>query len=507
MIISKRINSSLFASIAFIFMSCTSEEKKIQKDPLPNIIFIFADDLGYGDLGVYNPDSKVPTPNLDQLATDGIRFTDAYCPVSVCSPTRYALMTGEYPWRSWKKTGVMANYEPSMIDEGILTLPQMLQNAGYLTAGFGKWHLGTTFPTIDGEPPVGYGKFQDDRNGANLDFSKPVSDGPLDRGFDHWLGFSCASECWIFEDNQVMGAIIHDLYTIEAAPGTENLKKIPLEGFLPYITEKSINYLQQHSKNEIEEPFFLYYSPYVPHIPLAVDKDFRGKTKAGLYGDYVHELDYFVGKLLEELDLLGLKDNTLVIFASDNGSQFIASSPEDDAKKPTNSLSDVELEINPEAHQPNFPFKGTKWTAYEGGVRTPLIARWPGKFPKGKVSNQLIALNDILPTLAGLVGEKLPVGTAKDGHDLLPAFYGNKVDEGRREFVVVRGSGNAYGLRQGKWKVVREGEAQPSDPSKPQVGLYNLEEDPGETKNLFLEQPERSEKLLNQLNDHLNAIN
>ncbi|MEX2568768.1 MAG: sulfatase-like hydrolase/transferase [Cyclobacteriaceae bacterium] len=212
MIKSKRIISLLFACVAYIFMSCSTQEKKTQKDPLPNILFIFADDLGYGDLGVYNPDSKVPTPNLDQLAAEGIRFTDAYCPVSVCSPTRYALMTGEYPWRSWKKTGVMTNYEP-----------------------------------------------------------------------------------------------------------------------------------------------------------LAVDQDFRGKTKAGLYGDYVHELDYFVGKLLGELDLLGLKDNTLVIFASDNGSQFIATSPEDDAKKPTNSPSDVKMEVNPDAHQPNAPFRGTKWTAYEGG--------------------------------------------------------------------------------------------------------------------------------------------
>jgi len=218
--------------LAYLFMSCSAQEKEIPKDTLPNILFIFADDMGYGDLGVYNPDSKVPTPNLDQLANEGIRFTDAYCPVSVCSPSRYALMTGEYPWRSWKKTRVMSNYEPSMINEATLTLPQMLQNAGYQTVGFGKWHLGTTFPTTDGKPPVGYGKFQDDRNGANLDFSKPVSDGPLDRGFDKWLGFSCASECWIFEDKHVMGAIIHDLYSIEAASGTEDLEKIALEGFL-----------------------------------------------------------------------------------------------------------------------------------------------------------------------------------------------------------------------------------------------------------------------------------
>lgn len=493
-----QINLMFFA---YLLMSCSVQEKEIQKDPLPNILFIFADDLGYGDLGVYNSNSKVPTPNLDQLAKEGIRFTEAYCPVSVCSPTRYALMTGEYPWRSWKKTGVMTNYEPSMIEEGLLTLPQMLQNAGYQTAGFGKWHLGTTFPTKDGERPVGYGKFQDDLNGANLDFSKPVSDGPLDRGFNHWLGFSCASECWIFEDNQVMGAIIHDLYTIEAAPGTENLKKIPLEGFLPFITQESINYLQQYNKEKKEEPFFLYYSPYVPHIPLAVDQAFIGKTDAGLYGDYVFELDYFIGLLLKELERLGLKENTLIIFASDNGSQFVATSPADDDKKPTNSPSDVINQVNEDSHQPNSPFRGTKWTVFEGGVRTPLIASWPGKFPNGQVSHQLIALNDILPTLAGLVGETLPEGAAKDGYNLLSAFYGNKVDNEIRESVVVRGSGNSYGLRNGKWKVVGIGEYPFVSPGE----LYNLEDDPGETKNLFSEQSEIAEKLLNQLNDHLKS--
>ncbi|GEO20540.1 sulfatase family protein [Cyclobacterium qasimii] len=484
---------------AYMLTSCNSGDKEKLKESLPNILFIYADDLGHGDLGVYNPLSKIPTPNLDQLAMDGIRFSDAYCPVSVCSPSRYALMTGEYPWRSWKKSGVMANYEPSMIDEGKLTLPQMLQNAGYQTVGFGKWHLGTTFPTKDGETPVGYGRFQDDQNGANIDVTKPVSDGPLDRGFNRWLGFSCASECWIFEDNHIVGALVHDLYTIEAASGTEHLEKIPLQGFLPYITEKSIDYLQQFKEEETDNPFFLYYSPYVPHIPLAVDQDFIGKTDAGLYGDYVFELDHYIGQLIDELDRLGLKDNTIIIFASDNGSQFIATSPEGDNEQATNSPQDVEKVINPDAHQPNFPFKGTKWSVHEGGVRTPLIVSWAGKFPKGQVSNQLIALNDILPTLAGLVGESLPDGTARDGHNLLSAFYGNNVTAGKRESVVVRGSGNVYGLRQGNWKVVGE------YPFVSPVELYNLKEDPGETINLALKNPEIAEKLLKLLNDHLNS--
>ncbi len=337
-----------------------------QSPSKPNIVIILADDLGYGDLQCYNPNSLIPTPNLDRLAAEGMRLTDAYCPVSVCSPTRYSLMTGRYPFRGWKKSGVMANYEPSMIADELLTLPEMLQQAGYTTAGFGKWHLGTTFPTLDGEKPAGYGKFRADNNGANLDFSKPVSDGPIDHGFDHWLGFSCASECWIFKDKMVTGAILHDLYTVEAAPNADELKKIPLQDYLSFITDNTLQFLSNHAENE--KPFFLYYSPYVPHVPLAVSEKFQGSTEAGLYGDYVHELDHYMGILLKKLDDLNLADNTIVIFASDNGSQFtVTSSKLDLAKAVNNADMNLNKEDYPDSHHPNGKLRGTKWTIYEGG--------------------------------------------------------------------------------------------------------------------------------------------
>ncbi|MFC4874572.1 sulfatase family protein [Negadavirga shengliensis] len=484
----------------FIVVSCSSPQQQEEAPQQPNILLIFADDLGYGDLGVYNSLSKVPTPNLDQLAGEGVRFTHAYCPVSVCSPTRYALMTGEYPWRSWKKSGVMANYEPSMIDEGLLTLPQMLVNAGYETVGFGKWHLGTTFPTTDGNKPVGYGKFRDDNNGANIDFSQPVSDGPLDRGFEHWLGFSCASECWIFDDDRVTGAIIHDLYTIEAASGTEDLERIPLEDFLPYLTEKSIHYLQEYNKKQSSKPFFLYFSPYVPHIPLAVHPSFMGKTQAGLYADYVHELDHYIGLLLDELEKLGLKENTLILFASDNGSQFVGTHPDEDLQKVTNSQEDVNAEIDSSYHMPNFPFRGTKWTAYEGGVRTPLIASWKDNFPSGTERDDLIALNDILPTLAAIVGQDIPEDMAKDGYDLSPVFFGDK-SVGIRESVFVRGSGEIYGYRKGKWKIVSDGNSE-----NPTFELFDLMDDPEENKNLSDSFPALRKELENELRAHLENI-
>lgn len=464
----------------------------------PNILLILADDLGYGDLGCYQSASKVPTPNLDRLAAEGIRFTNAYCPVSVCTPSRYSLMTGRYSWRSSKKSGVMANYEPSLIEKDRLTLPKMLREAGYETAGFGKWHLGTTFPTTDGKAPVGYGKFRDDNNGANLDFTKPLTDGPTGHGFDHWLGFSCASECWIFKDDRVMGALIHDLYTIEAAPGKDQLQRIPLADYLPFITENSIDFIQKHTEKKDKKPFFLYFAPYVPHIPLTVSADFLGKTQAGAYGDYVHELDHYIGMLLAALDRLGLSENTLVLFASDNGSQFLSTSPEDDAKQASNSPQDISKAIPANAHRPNFPFRGTKWSIYEGGVRTPLIARWPGHIPQKRTTDQLIALKDILPTLAALAGQKLPDNAAEDGHNLLPAFYGKKLNRNDTKAIVVQSSGNVFGLRWGKWKYV---DGQTASPKNPPCELYDLSADPGETRNLYLEEPKVVAKMQDMLTE------
>jgi arylsulfatase A len=264
-LIRMRVSWFLVGMIAFALgQGCQSAERPASGSP-PNILLILADDLGYGDLGCYAPQSLVPTPHLDQLAAEGMRFTRAYCPVSVCSPTRYALMTGEYPWRSWKKTGVMANYEPSMIDSTLLTLPEMLQQAGYQTVGLGKWHLGSTFATLDGQKPVGYGKFRADENGANLDLTQPVTDGPLDHGFDHFWGFSCASECWIMNDRKITAALDHDFYTIEATPGHERLERISLPEYLPRITGRTLEFLR--SRTGSSPPFFLYFSPYVPHVP------------------------------------------------------------------------------------------------------------------------------------------------------------------------------------------------------------------------------------------------
>lgn len=466
-----------------------------QESYKPNILIILADDLGYGDLGVYNPNSLVPTPNLDQLASEGIRLTDAYCPVAVCSPTRYALMTGRYPFRSWKPNSVMANYEPSLIEAELITVPEMLQEAGYTTAGFGKWHLGTTFPTTDGNKPNGYGKFRADDNGANLALNQPVSDGPLDHGFDDWLGFSCASECWILENKKVMGYLKHDYYTVEAASGTEQLQSFTMQEYLPFITERTIDYLERQDKNS--EPFFLYYAPYVPHIPLAVNEPFIGSTQAGLYGDYVHELDFYVGKLLKTLDRLELTNNTIVLFASDNGSHFTIASNEIAMETARNQPFAVDTtSLSGPVHYPNAPLRGTKRDVWEGGVRTPLIARWPDHFPEGTASGELFSLNDVLATLAALVDYELPTSSAQDSYNLLPVLQGQR--QNIRESVVVKASKNLYGLRQGKWKYIQVEKNQP-----PQ--LYDLSVDVAETNNVYASHPEVVKELEQQLKQLLNS--
>lgn len=432
----------------------------------PNVVFIFADDLGMGDLGCYRAESKVPTPNLDRLAEEGLRFTEAYCPVSVCSPTRYAFLTGRYPWRSWKPRGVLANWDRPMIDEGIATLPGLLQSVGYQTVGIGKWHLGANYTTVDGEKPLGIGKFKSPNTGANLDLAAPISGGPLDRGFDEWFGFICASEQLVFEGNQAVGVLGHDLYQPPPAKGIEELTVWPLADYLPEMTKRSVAFIDQ--QQNAEQPFFLYYAPYVPHIPLAVEKSFLGSTEAGEYGDYVHELDHYVGHLLEALERNGLADNTLVIFASDNGSQFPESG---------------------EGHRPNAPYAGIKWTIREGGVRTPLLVRWPAKVKAGTTSDALCGLNDWIATFAELFEKPLPE-TAIDSQSLLAVLEG-KTDVVVRESIALRSSGGLSGLRRGKWKFIEgpgDGRSKPKNQTGPQ--LYDLIADPGETNNVRDDHPD-----------------
>lgn len=434
---------------------------------LPNVLLILADDMGVGDPGCFRAESKIPTPNLDRLAREGLRFTNAYCPVSVCSPSRYALLTGRYPWRSWKNFGVLANWEKPMIAKGVTPLPAMLRESGYHTAGIGKWHLGANYTTVDGKPPAGLGKFKSPGTGANLDLSAPITGGPLDRGFDEFFGYICSSEQLIFEGNRVVARLGHEMYEPPQAKGIEELKTIPLVDLLPEITRRGVAFLDR--QKEADAPFFLYFAPYVPHIPLAVEKSFLGSTRAGEYGDYVHELDHYLGKLLDALVRNGLAGNTLVVFASDNGSQW---------------------PVTGEGHLPNAPWTGTKWMIREGGVRTPLLVRWPGRVAPGTTTDQVCGLNDWLATFSAIAGRETPPASAIDSRNLLPVLEG-KATAPVRESLAMRSSRGRTALRRGKWKYIDgpiDGGSQSKKHKAPQ--LYDLESDPGETRDLRDSHPE-----------------
>lgn len=438
----------------------------------PNIVVIFADDLGYGDLGCYQTGSKVPTPHLDRLAAGGMRFTQAYCPDAVCTPSRYAMMTGRYYFRATKNSGVLANWEGAAIEPARLTLPKLLQQAGYRTAGIGKWHLGAKYTTLDGKAAVGRGQFKSARTGVNLDLRQPILHGPTARGFDTWYGFVCASETLIFQQDRPV-AWLQSIYPRIEAPGAERLEAIPVADYLPRITTAAVDFVKQAAgpAKTGEKPFFLYFAPYVPHIPLAVAEDFRGKTAAGEYGDYVAELDHYVGQVLAALDEHGVADNTLVLFASDNGSQWPDSG---------------------EGHRPNGPLRGTKWQIYEGGVRTPLIARWPGRIAAGAATDELAALTDILATCAAVSGQALPAEYAEDSLDLSPILLGQKFDAPLRKEVVSRASSGDFALRQGPWKYI-------ATKSGDRAALYHLADDPGETKDVLAANPEIAAQLKSRL--------
>jgi arylsulfatase A-like enzyme len=387
-------------------------------------------------------------------------------------------MTGRYCWRTKLKASVLANWEPPLIEPDRLTLPEMLRKAGYHTAGLGKWHLGARYTTTDGKRPAGFGKFGSEQMGSNLDLSAGVKEGPTERGFDRWYGFICASETLVFDQDKPVGWLTGK----QAKPAetiTNKLERMELDQFMPEIGRRGVEYIRGRAKSD--RPFFLYFAPYVPHVPLAVEKPFRGKTRAGDYGDYVHEMDHYIGRLLAALEETGQADNTLILFASDNGSQFYRTG---------------------DGHEPNWPFSGRKHMVLEGGVRTPLIVNWPGKVEPDSTSDQLASLNDVMATLAALTGCELGREAGEDSFDLSDVLLG-KAGGAVRENVVVKSRGRLWGLREGRWKYIDgkgTGLGMRGRVDHP-AQLYDLTADREESKNLYADRPEVARRLKRRLDE------
>ena len=355
----------------------------------PNIVYILADDLGYGDLGCYNPQSKIPTPRLDRLAQEGLRFTDAHASDTTCTPSRYGILTGRYCFRSRLKSGVLQPWGAPLIEEGRLTVPALLRQSGYATAAIGKWHLGWAWPTRDGRPP-------DSKDGfGNIDFTRPIENGPTTRGFDTFFGVDLP--------NYPPYAFIHNDRTVGVPSVAAQIKKgginrpgpmVPgwdLSAILPEITHHAVRYIEDAATGSAHQPFFLYLALTAPHYPIVPTPEFKGRSRAGDYGDYVTEVDAMVGTVLDALERSGQAAQTLVFFSSDNGPEVIEVDP--------GAYERIRLY----GHSSMDGLRGVKRDAWEGGHRVPFLARWPEHIRAGTVSAEPICEVDLMATCAALL--------------------------------------------------------------------------------------------------------
>lgn len=439
----------------------------------PNVLLIFADDLGYGDVQCYG--GKVKTPNIDRLATEGMRFDNAYLPASVCSPNRYSLLSGRYFWRNPRHPvkGVLGPDHPSGFNEGELTLQHMFKQNGYCTAVFGKWHIG-----------VG-------KNGA--DWTKmEFEGGPLDYGFDTFFGTAANVS------NHPM-FYIKDRTFLSRKPG-DKVTKVPdkkrpwKSTYTPWnpsviykpdeVSEKVTRHLVEYIKTmPTDKPFFIYWPTHIPHKPITPHKKFVGKTEYGAYGDFLLELDVYVGQVVDALKKTGQLDNTLIIFTSDNGG--VVSPSEQHAKK---WHLEAMWEAKKAGHAINGPLQGGKHDVLDGGFRIPFIVRWPKHIPAGKTSSELICVTDVMSTCARILDHKLPQDAAVDSVNQLPLWTGKSKDS-KRDYVLMVCSHGTFAIRKGKWKFI---EKNPKGKRKGTTRdqLYDVVADIGETKNLIAKHPE-----------------
>jgi len=458
----------------------------------PNIVVILADDLGYGDVHSYNPQSKIPTPNLDRLAAEGIRFTDAHAPDSVCTPSRYGLLTGRYAFRSRLRAGVLAPWGAPLIEEGRLTLPALLRQNGYATACIGKWHLGWSWLTRDGLPPSSKDGF------GNVDFTKPIPNGPTTRGFDSYFGVDLPNYppyCFIENDRTVgVPSVPAPLQKGAINRPGPMLPGWNLTNIMPEITRRAVRYVEDAAHGT--RPFFLYFSLTAPHYPIVPTEEFKGRSQAGDYGDYVAQVDGTVGEVLSALTRTGLASNTLVVFTSDNGPECVEVDPGAYARARRYD------------HWSMDGLRGVKRDTWEGGHRVAFLASWPGHVPRGTTSAETICHVDLMAACAALVGAKLPPTAGEDSCNILPALLGEKLKEPIREATVLHGGDGKFAIRQGEWVLIdaptgdgNGGKDRSGEPEwfKQQRGytknefpgeLYNLQNDLAQRRNLYGEKPD-----------------
>jgi arylsulfatase A-like enzyme len=493
--------------LLLLSLCCLSACTTSTDSELPNIIIIYADDLGYGDLSSYNDESAYKTPRLDRMAAEGVMFRDAHSPSTVCSPSRYGLFSGQQIYRSTGRGG--GAWEgpggPSYLKPGDLTVAEMLKTKGYRTGVFGKWHVGLTW--FDENNEILGGGFE---NSLLIDYEKstPLIDGPNERGFDEsFITPNCPNTdpLYIYIENGMVPIPASERHIRENLPNPGGKWRwdndegwmAPGYNFMEadlMFYDKTEEFITAHREKTPEKPFFAVFSTQIAHAPVLPAEEFNGATKAGPRGDFVFELDVLVGRVLDLVEELGIDDNTIILFNADNGAETVH----------------VDWMREDYGHDASGGWRGMKRDAWEGGHRVPFIARWPGKFPKGIVSDQMTNTTDIFATLASVVGYKLKDEDATDSYDMLPALLGTQDEQKSiRPHLLTQSFRGEFQIRQQNWKYLDhmgsggnnyENEnmakyALPETEADATGQLFNLTDDPGELTNLFFSETKKREEL------------
>lgn len=483
-------------------MTAFGEEESLEGSR-PNIIYILADDMGYGDVKCLNPERcKILTPHMDQVAKEGMIFTDAHTTSSVCTPTRYSILTGRYNWRTHLQKYVLNGFSKPLITSDRLTVPSFLKANGYHTAMIGKWHLGLNIATTDGKPAapskelekkLGKGIYQPAAL-SNIDWTGLIEGGPCDLGFDSWFGISASLDMppyvWIRDKKWLgEGSFVKAFHRPGAA--SEEFEAIEV---LDKLSAETVKYIMDYNA---EKPFFIYMPLPSPHTPIVPTKKWQGKSGIGSYGDFMMQTDAVVGDVVKALEEKGISENTLLIITSDNGCSRAAGFKE----------------LESHGHYASAQYRGSKSDLWEGGHRVPFLVKWPAVVKPGSKSHVLTSQLDLLGTCAEILGKKIPHQYGEDTESILPALQGKGVSFSRKGVITHSVSGH-FAYREGKWKLLLAygsggwtvpKEARAKKEGLPEAQLYDLQADPGEQHNLYTEKPELAKRLLKQLTDYVEA--
>ena len=454
-----------------VLSGCAQQPQEQKK---PNIVFIFADDMGYGDVSALNENSKIQTTNIDRIASEGVTFTDAHSSSSVSTPSRYSLLTGRYNWRSDLKSGVLMGYNKALISPDRRTIASVLSDQGYQTACIGKWHLGWDWNNIEA------GK-------DSVDFSKPITNGPTTRGFDYFYGIIASLDMapYVYVEND-MPTALPDRETVN--DGMKYWRKGPTasdfdhEQTLPNFINRAVDYI--HDKSKEDKPFYLYLPLPAPHTPILPIKEYQGKSGLNPYGDFVLMVDDMVGKVMKALKEAGVEENTIIVFSTDNGCSPQAKFDELQAK----------------GHYPSYIYRGHKADLFDGGHRIPCVVRWPARV-KPHVVDQTVCLTDFFATFAAVADYQLRDSEGEDSYNILPLLLNEKEGEVIREATVHHSINGDFTIRKGEWKLLlspgsggwsfpKPGTDDEVIKTLPSVQLYNMQSDPAEKNNVYAEHPE-----------------